>query len=306
MPRRLLAVALLVLAGPSMTRADSPPRPTRAPIVRAVDLDVGETQRVVLADGASATVALLDVCEDKDPIRHAVRQARLKVAVNGQPITLSAGQYHLPQPVGGVQVDCPITGGYRANSNEDRWSLDKAARLRLWPAGSPWIEPETFVYPLRQRWFASMAQMANEPTYVDGGEKPDVKTIYYYSGLDIGGAEGLAEVVAAADGLVVVSGTERLPGYDDAPHEPRYDVVCMLDDHGWYFRYRHMQSIDRATRPGATVKKGQTIGRLGKEGGAAGRTCTSRSRAGSRPASGRPRRVRRSSGRPTCARTGRN
>ena len=176
------------------------PQPTSQPLVRTVDLAVGESQSVALADGKTATVKLLGVDEVRDPIRSAVREAKVKVEVNGTPVTLTSGNYQLPVPAGGVQFDCPITGGYRTNSNHDPWGLVKDARIRLWPAGSPWIEPTAFVYPARQRWFASSTQMANEPVYVDGGEKPAVKKIYYHNGLDISGAEGLVEVVSATDG----------------------------------------------------------------------------------------------------------
>ncbi len=41
------------------------------------------------------------------------------------------------------------------------------------------------VYPVRQRWFASRTQMANEPTYVDEGERISSAKIYYHAGLDI-------------------------------------------------------------------------------------------------------------------------
>ena len=51
------------------------PRPTREPLVRAVDLAVGESQSVALADGKTATVKLLGVDEARDPIRSAVREA---------------------------------------------------------------------------------------------------------------------------------------------------------------------------------------------------------------------------------------
>ena len=112
--------------------------------------------------------------------------------------------------------------------------------------------------------------MANEPVYVDGGEKPNVKKIYYHNGLDIGGAEGLVDVVAATDGLVVCAGTTLTPGFEDTPARPRYDVVYLLDDRGWYYRYSHLQTIDPAITPGASVRKGQKIGVLGKEGGSGG------------------------------------
>jgi murein DD-endopeptidase MepM/ murein hydrolase activator NlpD len=247
-----------------------PPRPARTPLLRTVDLAVGETQSVVLSNGKPVTVKLVAVDERRDPIREAVREAKVTVEVDGRSLVLSSGNYNLPRTIAGVQVDAPITGGYRSNSGDDPWGLVKDARIRLWPAGSPWIDPTAFLYPARQRWFASSTQMANEPTYVDGGEEPKVRKIYYHNGLDIGGAEGLVAVVAATDGVVVSSGTSVLTGFRDTPVRPRYDVVYLLDDQGWYYRYSHMQTIDPAITPGATVRMGQKVGVLGKEGGSGG------------------------------------
>ena len=59
----------------------------------------------------------------------------------------------------------------------------------------------------------------------------------------------------------------------DAPfYKPRgdYDYVYVLDAHGWFYRYGHLQSIDPAIQPGARVKMGQKIGVLGKEGSSGG------------------------------------
>jgi murein DD-endopeptidase MepM/ murein hydrolase activator NlpD len=240
-------------------------------LVRVVDLDVGETQAVTLSDKASVRVKLLSLDEARDALRGAVREARVHVEVEGRTMVLTSATYHLPVKLAGIQIDCPITKGHVTNSSEgNAWGLVKEARLRLWPAGSPWIEPGTFVYPLKQRWFASHTQMANEPSFVDGGEVPGNLKIYYHYGLDCGGAEGLAEVVAATAGRVISSGTEMLPGYTDSPVKPRYDVVYLRDDRGWYYRYSHLQTIDAAMRPGAQVSLGQKVGVLGKEGGSGG------------------------------------
>jgi murein DD-endopeptidase MepM/ murein hydrolase activator NlpD len=263
-------VAVSILLWGVIAMADGPPSPTRTARLRVVDLDVGESGEVELSDGSKARVKLLAVDEPRDPIRSAVRKARAKVLVNGQEVELTSATYHLPTTVAGVQVDCPITQGHMTNSDQDHWGLLKAARLRLWPAGSPWIEPGTFVYPARQRWFASATQMANEPTFVDGIEQPSRRKIYYHSGLDIGGAEGMVEVVAAAAGLVVSVGKSSLPGYQKTPVNPRYDVAYVLDDRGWYYRYSHLQSFDPGIKPGTSVTLGQKIGVLGKEGGSGG------------------------------------
>lgn len=269
-------ILLSALAGfsvliPGGARADLP-TPTLQPTLRAVDLTLGESAEVKLADGTVAKARLLELKESVDSMSAAVREAKVKVEINGETAWLTSANYHLPKVVGGVQVDCPITRGYNANSGEDSWGLEKDARLRLWPAGSPWIEPGTFVYPLKQRWFATMTQFSNEPTYVDGGDKPDRKKIYYHNDLDFGGCEGLVEVVAATDGLVVSVSEKTLPGYSLTPVRPRYDVVYVLDERGWYYRYSHLHTIDPAIQMGSRVKMGQRIGLLGKEGASGGWT----------------------------------
>ena len=261
--------SLVCLFPPALNAADT--TPARAAIVRVADLDVNEAQEIEFANGSKVRVKLLRLDETRDALRDAVRQARVQIELNGQSLVLTSATYHLPVTFAGVQIDCPITKGHVANSSEgNAWGLLKDARLRVWPAGSSWIEPGTFVYPLKQRWFASHTQIANEPSFVDGGEAPSNKKIYYHYGLDSGGAEGMADVVAASAGRVISSGKEILPGYDDSPVKPRYDVVYLLDDRGWFYRYSHLQIIDPAMRPGAQISTGQKVGVLGKEGGSGG------------------------------------
>jgi murein DD-endopeptidase MepM/ murein hydrolase activator NlpD len=260
-----LAAFLLCLS----ISAAGPPEPTRTPLVRAVELNIGEAQEVELCDGTKARVKLIGLEETRDSLRDAIRSATVTVEVNGETVALVSATYHLPTTVAGVRIDCPITKGYLKNSR-DAWGLAKDARLRLWPAASPLVAPGTFMYPVKQRWFASDTQMANEPTFVDGGERPGQKNIYYHWGLDFGGSEGMVDVVAATDGLTVSAGTDILPGYENTPASPRYDVIYVLDDRGWYYRYSHLYTIDPAVKPGRQVKMGQKIGVLGKEGGSGG------------------------------------
>jgi hypothetical protein len=256
----------------ALALAAEPPQPTLQPLLRTIDLNIGESQEVVLAHGQKAHVKLLDLQELRDDLRGAIRRAEVQVGINGQKVSLVAGNYRLPMRVAGVQIDCAVTRGYHQNSsrneqNEDPWGLDKDVRLRLWPAGSP---RDTFRYPARQRWFASGTQMANEPVHVDGCENPRVRQVYYHYGLDLGGAERLVKVIAATDGLVVSAGKEALPGYGGTPVTPRYDVVYVLDARGWYYRYSHLHKVHPDVRPGARLRMGQPIGLLGKEGGSGG------------------------------------
>jgi murein DD-endopeptidase MepM/ murein hydrolase activator NlpD len=243
--------------------------------MRTADLNVGETASVVMPDGKKIAIRLLDLKETRDSLREAVRFAEVTIEIDGKKTTLVSANYRLPTSVGAWFVDCPVTAGYRQNARKgvagaNPWGLDKDARIRVWPIGTPLLDPGTFLYPAKQRWFASGTQMANEPVHVDGGENPLNKSIYYHYGLDIGGAEEIVEVVAATDGIVVSSGKALLKGHEDTPAKIRYDVVYLLDERGWYYRYSHLHSIHPAIKPGAKVKMGQLIGLLGKEGASGG------------------------------------
>ncbi len=241
------------------------------PPFTVLDMNVGESSNVDLKNGDSSTITLLSVAEHRDPIRNAIRSVQVKIEIDGEMLELQSGNYQLPRQTGKVQVDCPITSGYNSNGTPKSWGLERRARLRVWPRDSAWMPSEEFLYPVKQTWFATMTQMSNEPTYVDGGERASRRAIYYHSGLDIGGSEGDVEVIAATDGQIVSVGEVVLEAHkSDTPVEPRADVVYLVDRRGWYYRYSHLFSIDPAIAPGRFISKGQAIGVLGKEGGSGG------------------------------------
>jgi murein DD-endopeptidase MepM/ murein hydrolase activator NlpD len=261
-PRTALALPLLLLVSAA---------PQDQVLHRTLDLTIGESAETEWPGGAKARLRFLDLQETIDDVNGSVRRAEVKVEVNGEAATLVSGTYHLPRRVGGVQVDCAITKGYLGKARKNVWGLRKDARFRIWPADSPYLPPGTFLYPARQRWFATSTQMGNEPVYVDGGDMPAKKDTYYHYGLDIGGSEGLVDVVAATEGTVVSSGLEVLAGHEkDTPIDKRYDVIYLLDSRGWYYRYSHLKFIEDWVRPGVKVSMGRKIGVLGKEGGSGG------------------------------------
>ena len=240
------------------------------PVRTVLELDLGETKEVVLTDGSNATLTLEQIEVVRDSLRGAIRDVKVTVVVNGEKTILGSGNYTLPVVAGGVQIDCPVVKGYYSNSNADRWGLTGDARFRLWPTGFSLMEPGTFVYPVRQKWFASMTQSGNEPPYVDWGENPENKNIYYHSGHDFGGAEGRDEIISAMDGVVISANGDTLEGYHDFPGDIRPDVVWVRSDLGWFIRYSHLDSTDPGIRIGTRVKKGQPIGLMGKQGGSGG------------------------------------
>lgn len=238
------------------------------PLVKTIDLDIGESKLVELHDGSSAEIELLRVDPVTDSVMDAVREVSVTVRINGEVKTIKSANYHLPVHVGGIQIDCPVTLDYMERTTLDWWGLEKDARLRLWPAGSPYVWPGTFVYPVSQRWMPTKTQNSNEP--VRGSPRADGE-IYYHAGLDFGGAEDLVEVYAATDGILVSVGDDVLQDEpDDNPINERYDVVYIRDARGWYYRYSHFDSILQELEVGQQVVAGQKLGMLGKEGGSGG------------------------------------
>src|SRR5262249_7186700 len=137
LPTFLFASLALFLAALAV-RAQYPPVADLG-IARAVDLNLGESSEVRLSDGSLATVKLIALKETRDTLRQAVREARVTVEINGKSVSLVSAMYHLPIAAAGVQVDCPITRGLVEMSSEGNvWALHKDARLRIWPAKSPW------------------------------------------------------------------------------------------------------------------------------------------------------------------------
>ena len=257
-----LAEGVTGLLGKSKSAA----APTLKPPFETFDLDVGETIEVF-----GEKVRLVSIDEPKGAVWGEIARPEVAVEVDGERFDLVAGMYRLPRKVGGVQIDCPITGGLKANSHIDHWALEKDARLRIWPGDSPLITPGTFGYPVKQEWFASQTWYSNEPV----APRPNGQ-LYYHAGIDIGGCEALTEVVAATDALIVQVGNKILPGHEPkeygTPVAPRYDVLYLLDERGWYYRYSHLHSFDPKIRPGLEVKQGDRLGLLGKEGGSGGWT----------------------------------
>ena len=259
----------LSCVGPLAVDAPSATVPPQASLLRTVDLDEGESRSVVLSDGTSARLKLIGVEVTREPVTRTLEEAAVTVEVNGARARLISGNYRLPITAGGVQVDVPAVGALMEDAHVDWWGLTKAARVRLWPAGSPWIERGSFIYPIKQRWFASTTWYSNEP--VSRRPAPNGK-VYYHAGMDIGAAEGLAEVVAATDGVLVTVGDTKAPGEPHPAARPRYDVVYVVDGRGWLYRYSHLNVIDPALRAGERIRMGQRIGYVGKHGGSGGWT----------------------------------
>ena len=241
-----------------------------SPFRTVADLKLNQINELTLVDGNKVTLQLLEINAVRHPVNKAVRKATAKVIVNRDTVVLESGSYNLPVIAGGVKLDCPVTRDYYKDSAQDNWALDGDARVRLWPATYKLIDTDKFGYPLAQGWMAGATQIGNEPCWVDGAEYPLVREVYYHSGLDFGGVEGVSPVLSATDGLIIQLGDSVLAGYEHYRVEPRYESICVLGPWGWIYRYSHLTGIETSLTLGGNVTKGQRLAFIGKEGNSGG------------------------------------
>lgn len=86
------------------------------PIVRVVDLDIGENANIILHDGSKAQIKLLNLEEEREPVFNTLAGTRVKVEINGVKADLECKSYRLPVPVGDLQVDVPAVIGFMGKS----------------------------------------------------------------------------------------------------------------------------------------------------------------------------------------------
>ena len=262
-----IAIAVILTVSPVIGYAqDKPVIPVRV----VVELNIGQTRKIILASGETVNLALLGIEETRDDVRNIIHEVKLHVKVDGEEVVLVCGNYNLPVAVGKVKIDCSVAGKYLSNSMRDLWKITKDARFRLWPIDSLYLQEGTFGYPIKQRWMANFTHSGNEPSLTGWGVRFDWKKIYYHEGHDIGGADGLDEIVAATDGRVVSIRNQTLDGFEDMPVGGREDRLIIVDERNWLYLYSHLNSTDPSIKPGDSVKKGQPLGRIGKKGGSGG------------------------------------
>ena len=234
-----------------------------------VDLNIGESSDVTLYDGTTAHITLLDVQYKKDRIRLAVREARLKVSVDGEEKWIVAGNYNLPVHFKHVKIDCPIAREYLKNGNfpDGMWALSKEVRLRVWPVDKPVCPPGFFAFPINEKLFTGNTNFGLEPVTIDHDAQkpnPDHK-IYYHWGADIVGVKAVTEVLAAGDGTVIAVGDDydKDDEFFKDPNnpQPRFERIFVRMPNGWVYRYSHLNSFNVTL--GQKVKGGDVVGILG-------------------------------------------
>lgn len=257
------AIVLLIVLAPACRNVQEMDE-TPARVV--AELDIGQTGEIRLVNGETVTLTLLDIEETRSDVRDIISEVRLRIKVDGEEAELTCGTYNLPVLVGRVKIDCPAVKNYLFNSMRDHWKLTKDARFRLWPVDSPYLREGTFDYPLKQRWMANFTHSGNEPSPRGWGVRFDWKGIYYHEGHDIGGADGMDQVVSATDGRVVSIRNQSLDGFEDLPIGGREDRLIIVGEQNWIYFYSHLYSTNPSLKPGDSVKKGQELGLLGRRG----------------------------------------
>ena len=134
-----ITLALVLTVTPGILYAqDKPVIPSRV----VVELNIGQTTEIGLANGETVKLTLLGIEETRYDVRNIIRDVKLRVKVDGEEVELSLGNYNLPVRIGKVKIDCIAAKNYLSNSMRHHWKITKDVRFRLWPDHAPCRIPE--------------------------------------------------------------------------------------------------------------------------------------------------------------------
>ncbi|MBN2272529.1 MAG: peptidoglycan DD-metalloendopeptidase family protein [Sedimentisphaerales bacterium] len=214
---------------------------------RFVYLDIGQSCDFQLKDGTKKRISLLSVKEYKDPVIHLVRQADVKIEIDGKAVELTCAPYVMPTEIDGLRIQADTTSAWM--------DIPKRVQLSLWDASDPIVDTGLFCFPLPgYRLFCLGMQTYNEPVHLgDRDGDPQGQRFYHNYGVDFAGYETRQKVLSCIDGVVTLADRDQ-------------GSLSIRDDKGFVFYYGHLDSILSGIEVGAHVKKGQWVGMLGKRG----------------------------------------
>lgn len=218
---------------------------------RIVCLNPGETHRFTLGNGSTRTIRLVSAGERRDRVNNLVRQAEVRVEIDGRPLELVCGPYVMPTETAGLRIQADITTGWNRKP-------PKRVQFSLWDASDPMVDTTRFIFPIRNfRLFSHGTQAYLEPLHLGRGDgDPAGLRGYHDYGFDLAGYESGEEIVSATDGVVLKFW----------PNEANRCAVVVQDAEDCEWGYVHLATFAPELAVGARVRRGQKLGTLGKTG----------------------------------------
>ena len=223
-----------------------------------VDLAVGGTCEVKLANGKTKTLKLISYRDETEPyfesanhaFANAVVRAEVVISVDGVQRTLTGGPFCMPQEMDGLWVLVNATRGWVGGIEPDH--LAKDVRLEVKDSSRPFYDANRFVFPIRNyRWRA----MNYQHTYL--GVVVNQPKLYYHRGEDMGMIPDREEALAMTEGVVT-----KVPGPlgDGDSNDLKFD-----DPTGLAFYYAHMNApnVLPELAPGSRLRQGAMLGLTG-------------------------------------------
>lgn len=97
--------------------------PELNPLRTVAELNLQESMLIILNNGEAVEVKLLEINEVHDRHRGALRSATVRIAVDGEEVSLGVGNYHLP-----VTLDGSRSRSLQGDIREYKWSFSDGSR----------------------------------------------------------------------------------------------------------------------------------------------------------------------------------
>ncbi len=214
-----------------------------------VCLDIGEEYHFKLKDGSGKSIRLVSVEEHRDSVVKFVRRANVDVELDGKILRLICAPYTMPTEFRGMRIQADTTSAWHP--------LPKRVQFSIWDASDPIVHTERLGFPLDDfELFSHGMQAYNEVVHLGWKDGCPGGVVFYHDyGIDFAGYEGRQRIMSCTDGTVIHLSSEK-----------KHTFVVIQDDGGFIWDYGHLESIAPGVKKGVQVKRGQTIGVLGKTG----------------------------------------
>ncbi len=182
--------------------------------------------------------------------RRTISAARVRVEVDGEPATLIARPYQLPQTVGGLRLYVEATREWACETRyQPMTELQRDVRLSVLDAAQPW-GPQDLVFPIRDYRWRSSSYNNTWSSLVP------YNLLYYHRGEDFGAIPDCLAVTAVTTGRI---GLCPLPDGDGQSNSLAIDVP----EARWRYAHMNTESIDPGLLSGTAVAAGQKLALTG-------------------------------------------
>ncbi len=240
-----------------------------------IELNVGESVQV--GDYPEITLISQKVMF-YDSTYHRIGASEVELQAGDKRVVIPMGYENSDVIVNGVRIGAELISDYERDFTNDRFHLEKDARIRISKAGEPLMPEDSYVYPLYTPWNSGFRTQGWLTVCINVDVMEGIaenKAARYHDGWDFGTWEGqlvrsvCRGTVVSPDAYPEFIEKNLLYNKNDAPIGTNCFLVKDPEQPVLYY-YTHMSGLTRDFKRGEIIEKGEPLGYASNRGSSGG------------------------------------